>query len=412
MLYANKEGTYPKPNPEFLSGLEQDVNKADISSNTLAFRLGDSITTFNVFQHFYPYFNEVNVNWKSELRNALENSFKDDSLEEHIITLQKLTAKLKDGHIRVSGGDFGNFAPPFAWEWVEGKLVITKVDSKLDLKVGDVITRINKIPSKAYFEEINSRISAGTKGWLEHRAETEAIRGKENSKIVLEINGKEAQIYRSINLRQYLSMYGEAKEQFKKINDEVSYLNIDLISMDSINKLMPQLEDSKSIICDLRGYPNGNHELISHFLKTKDTTEVWMKVPKTIYPNQENKIGYNDLNWGMPAKKPYLGDKQIIFIIDGSAISYAESYMGYIEGYKLATIIGQPTAGANGNVNVFTLPGNIRISFTGMKVVKHNGEKHHAVGIIPDILVSKTIKGIKEGRDEFLEKAISLTKSN
>jgi C-terminal processing protease CtpA/Prc len=86
--------------------------------------------------------------------------------------------------------------------------------------------------------------------------------------------------------------------------------------------------------------------------------------------------------------------------------------MGYIEGYKLATIIGQPTAGANGNVNVFTLPGNIRISFTGMKVVKHNGEKHHAVGIIPDILVSKTIKGIKEGRDEFLEKAISLTKSN
>lgn len=41
-----------------------------------------------------------------------------------------------------------------------------------------------------------------------------------------------------------------------------------------------------------------------------------------------------------------------------------------------------------------------------MKVLKHNGSQHHGIGILPDIYVSKTILGIKDGRDEFLEKTI------
>ena len=113
--------------------------------------------------------------------------------------------------------------------------------------------------------------------------------------------------------------------------------------------------------------------------------------------------------WGLSPSKPHL-DAKIIFLIDGRAISYAESFMGFIEHYKLATIIGQPTAGTNGNVNPFQLPGGYYVSWTGMKVVKHDGNTHHGVGIIPNIYVQKTIKGVMEGRDEFLEKALELTR--
>lgn len=97
-------------------------------------------------------------------------------------------------------------------------------------------------------------------------------------------------------------------------------------------------------------------------------------------------------------------------MINGKAISYAESFLGYIEGYNLATIIGQPTAGTNGNVNPFSLPGGYKISWTGMKVVKHNNSQHHGIGILPDIYIEKTIKGLRDGRDEYLEKAIELSK--
>jgi C-terminal processing protease CtpA/Prc len=43
-----------------------------------------------------------------------------------------------------------------------------------------------------------------------------------------------------------------------------------------------------------------------------------------------------------------------------------------------------------------------------MRVLKHNGDQHHAVGVQPDVFVTKTVKGVQEGRDEFLEKALEI----
>lgn len=82
--------------------------------------------------------------------------------------------------------------------------------------------------------------------------------------------------------------------------------------------------------------------------------------------------------------------------------------MGIIEAYKLAAIVGETTAGTNGNINIVQLPGGYRVVFTGMKVLKHDGSRHHGVGIAPTVPVSPTLAGIREGRDEQLEKAIEV----
>jgi len=58
--------------------------------------------------------------------------------------------------------------------------------------------------------------------------------------------------------------------QYKKIEEGILYLNLDQIPMEEINKLMPELEKAKAIICDLRGYPKGNSGLINHLLKEKE----------------------------------------------------------------------------------------------------------------------------------------------
>lgn len=112
----------------------------------------------------------------------------------------------------------------------------------------------------------------------------------------------------------------------------------------------------------------------------------------------------------MKPATPYLVNKKIVFITDGRAISYAESYLGYIEGYNLATIVGETTAGTNGVINIFALPGGYNIRWTGMKVIKHDGSQLHGIGIEPDIIVKKSIAGIKEGIDEQLEAAIQIAK--
>ena len=115
--------------------------------------------------------------------------------------------------------------------------------------------------------------------------------------------------------------------------------------------------------------------------------------------------------WNLLPKEQYLQAKKA-FIIDGRCISYAESCLGIIAHYKLGAIVGSPTAGTNGNVNPFVLPGGYSVMWTGMKVLKQDGSQHHGIGILPTVPVAHTIAGIRAGRDEFLEKALEIVRGS
>ena len=73
-----------------------------------------------------------------------------------------------------------------------------------------------------------------------------------------------------------------------------------------------------------------------------------------------------------------------------------------------AIVIGSTTAGADGNVAEFYLPGGISTMISGVGVYYPDGKETQRVGIIPDIEIKPTIQGIKDGRDEVLEKAIEI----
>lgn len=406
-LYINNEGTYPKS--ETFNALERKLNAIDVNASGIASRLGNIVNVYNVFQHFHPYLKEAKVDWSKEFETALERSFKDNTDLDHQITLQKFTATLKDGHTQVSGVKTGKHQPPINWEWIENKLVITNVfDDTIALNIGDVVTKIEGIPVDEYFKEIKSTIAAGTEGWSNYLAQIYSILGKSYTELTIEVNSKTFTLK-----RDGIHSFGSTKipiqkNLYKKLDHNIYYLNLTKTPMDTITKILPKLEKANGIICDLRGYPRANDGFISHLLKEKDTSTSWMRIPKIIYPDQKNLVGYENSSWELEAKKPYLGDKKIIFLANGRAISYAESYLGFIKGYRLATIVGQPTAGTNGNAISFNLLGNYKVRWTGMKVVKHDGSQLYAIGILPDIYVNKTIEGVKSGEDEFLNKAIEV----
>ena len=81
-----------------------------------------------------------------------------------------------------------------------------------------------------------------------------------------------------------------------------------------------------------------------------------------------------------------------------------------VEGWK-AGLTEEKAATGTRAVNPFTLPGGYSVSWTGMKVLKHDGSQHHGVGIQPTVPVTPTARGIAEGRDEVLEKAIEVMKA-
>ena len=98
------------------------------------------------------------------------------------------------------------------------------------------------------------------------------------------------------------------------------------------------------------------------------------------------------------------------------AQSFASSLAGWVTflslvaTHKVAPIVGGPTAGSNGGINVYVLPGGYRVSWTGMRATKRDGSPHHGVGVLPTVRVRRTVRAVAEGRDELVERALELVK--
>jgi len=75
-------------------------------------------------------------------------------------------------------------------------------------------------------------------------------------------------------------------------------------------------------------------------------------------------------------------------------------------------VVGSTTAGADGNMSWFTLPGNINTGISGIGVYYPDGTETQRVGIVPDLLVTPTIEGVKQDRDMVLEKAIEIIEND
>jgi len=49
---------------------------------------------------------------------------------------------------------------------------------------------------------------------------------------------------------------------------------------------------------------------------------------------------------------------------------------------------------------------------SGIGVYYPDGKETQRIGIVPDLVVKPTIKGIREGRDELVEKALEIINAN
>jgi C-terminal processing protease CtpA/Prc len=95
-----------------------------------------------------------------------------------------------------------------------------------------------------------------------------------------------------------------------------------------------------------------------------------------------------------------------VMLIDERAMSQAEHMGLFLKAANGTTFIGTPTAGANGDVARFTIPGGITISFSGHDIRHPDGRQLQRAGLQPDIEARPTIAGIRSGRDEVLERAL------
>jgi C-terminal processing protease CtpA/Prc len=419
-LYADSEGTLPHaPLPG--AGDLYDRTPADRTT-----RLAAVVIAWNVFQHFYPYFdvtyrNIVKTDWPAQLGKALQSAATDTGTADFHKTLQRLVAALKDGHGNVmSPGARPVSQPPLTLDWIEGQFVVTRVQQGKSEGVapGDRILKIDGKPIDQAAAEARSLISGATEQWIRYRSAGDlSVCNPQTRKMSLEIEpfaspGTSETVELACAPPKYKDMetYTEPRpEKIAELEPGIFYVDLDRVTEPEWIALVPRLEKAKGIIFDMRGYPGQpGIQALAHLTDTTIRSAKW-NIASAAMPDQLDSP-YHESGWDVQPEKPYFSARRV-FLTDGRAISYAETVMGIVEHYKLGEIVGGPTAGTNGNVNPFKLPGGYTVMWTGMKVLKHDGSQHHGIGILPTVPASRTRQGVAEGKDEILLRGLAVVKS-
>jgi len=422
-LYGDEKHTYPISDTVLLSQLNLKMSKGMIrdkagnvidSGNILGIRFCDVITNWNILKHFFPYWQDVSQTPDKILHFALNKAFMDKSPGDFLVTLKQMAANYNDGHMAVSlnyNEDVNNMASaPLVIGKIGEQLIVKFVtDSLLKTKIhpGDVIEKINNQTALDYLKTKENLISGSTQ-WKECKTLFTLTNGPFEGHILLDLKREEKYSKVMVNLTQAPVIYRPGNfspvlPESGWLRPRIFYLNLD---KDSLSGHLNDILKAKAVIIDVRGYPKQETTtLIAMLLKQKDTTN-WAYFPKILYPDYQ-KVSYIKDGWHLNPDRVHINAK-IIFLTDASAISAAESLMGYVKYFKLGTIIGEPTAGTNGNVNSIYLLGDFSSAFSGLLIKNLDGTKHHLKGIIPDIEVKQSKIDIINGKDTMLDKAIFL----
>jgi len=407
-LHSRDGRTLGVPDPAGASSLDNALTGLGLSSMSAvneALRLADVIITWNVFQHFYPYYDVVDTDWDSVLSEALSRAVTDQAGTDFLSTLRWMVAQLQDGHGNAIGPTERLMRFPFSVELIEDEVVIIASDDPEAFQVGDVIESVDGRDAGELLHE-DAETFSGSPQWRRYRAYAQFGAGPEGSEAVLELR-RGSELVTVTRIRDVTRPPSESRpESMEELEDGLFYVNLDEVEITAFQERAAELAAARGVVFDLRGYPNGNHLALT-YLTDQNLNSAFWNIPQIIYPDHDGEAHFAESRWDLPPSEPRFQGK-IVFLTNGRAISYAESVMGIVEHYELGEIVGQPTAGANGNVNPFDIPGGYRIIWTGMRVIKHDGSQHHTVGIQPTVPVTRTIQGVREGRDELLEKAVEI----
>ncbi|MFI5221790.1 MAG: S41 family peptidase [Bacteroidia bacterium] len=415
-LYADENGSLSHPHeyPKY------KITAKNYSSSNPYMRIGCIMIAWNVIEHYYPYLKVMKIDWEKVLPEYIQRAAQCKSEEEFKQVLDEFTVEYRDAHAwvtRIQAPDSQPyFAPPLLLDFVEEKAIVTFVDTSRisGLNLGDEILSIDRVPVKKVIAEKTKRESGATPQLIHHAVMQALFTGKKNSEIVVEIKTKDKPVF--VSLKRNINIYSEHLTEnrsapFWEFEKNYFYADITRLNDSMMRTVSSKLFSAKGIIFDLRGYPGQIYikDSVPSYLANDTVLGAKFITNIMYYPDQKNIIDTKKVQWKfVPSSAGFC--KNVVFVIDGKAVSYSESVLSIYSYNKLAKLVGETTAGTNGNVNTFKLFDLYRITFTGMNVINQDDSQFHGIGIKPDIEMKRTAKALMEGRDEFLEKAIEVVK--
>ncbi len=391
------------------------------------YRLLAAFRIWNIVNYFHPYKNLITEDWDGVLREFIPKfEVAKDALEYNLAVAEMVT-HIHDSHSYVAGDVINEYSgtgyPPIRVRLIENELIVTNIFDETaksnGLKIGDIVVKVDGEDAKMRFARYAKYISASTPQSNADKATIAFMNGKDKSVVTIKLrdaNGTEKEIKLTRKYEDFTTLYHRERtgDILKLLPGNIGYADLDRLTADRIDEMLEKFKNTKAIIFDMRGYPNG----IFYWLLAPRLTEK-QNVPATLLetplisqfsPMPSSEANYQLIQPTPPGKWIYKG--KTVMLIDERAESQAEHTGLFFRAANGTKFIGSPTAGADGELATFSVPGGITIGFSAQSVRFPDGKQLQRIGLVPDVLIKPTIKGVRAGRDEVLEKAIQFVKSN
>jgi len=173
--------------------------------------------------------------------------------------------------------------------------------------------------------------------------------------------------------------------------------------------------DTKAIIFDMRNYPTngtGTYTIPEYLLAEQ---KIYSRLTRPDF-NLPGTFKYEIANKATAYSKvgklnPDFYKGKVILLVDSRTQSAGEWACMTLKTATHVTVIGNQTAGADGNVTRTILPGGYKINFSGLGIYNPDGSETQRIGIKVDIPVSYTIKDVINKNDPLLKRAIEFINS-
>jgi hypothetical protein len=416
-VYRNEAGTLPVvPVPA-----PPDTTPSD---GERAVRLASVIKAWNAMQHFFSYWDQLEaVDWEAELRDALAEMSAAASRAEEQQILRRMMAHLNDGHGYVATGAMPTPAPyslPFTWDIVEGSLVVTTVLDAAPVAVGDLIETINGRPAMDVIQQ-QLEVTSPSGGFGVFQALTALSTGPRDGVVTLRVVPLSGEAPYMVEVAFSLRNQQRAELEWREtrpatiadFGDGVFYVDATRLTDGALQRAMPQLSAARGLVVDMRGYPRNFSPmtLIAHLTDVPlRSPPFW--IPVVTRPDHLD-MQFVDVSYEVVQPASPRLTLNIAWITNANGtFSYAESILGTVEGYRIGEIVGQTTAGANGNRVALDLPSSLYIGWTGLHVTKYDGSPLYGVGVTPTVPVTRTLEGVAANRDELLGAALAIVRDS
>ena len=459
-IYQNRhQGThyyikkaYYDGNPEFINEQPYSTSFPDKNLRLLAL-----YRYWNIIQYFFPYKYLTDKNWDEVLREYIPKFINAKTALEYQLTVLQLAGETNDTHARhflganeidlLRGTRYAPFRTneidslrgtryaPFRVRFIENKLTVTdyfkpELKETAGLEIGDFITHINGKEIEYIIDSIKSYYPASNEAARMYYMAPDLVRSNNNSiHIVYNSSGtikqKELTLYErsDLNMNEISNKLSYDSIMIDKDSMFIGYITLETINETEISHIKKSFMNAKGIIIDIRNYPATFVPFsLGNYFTSKRKPFARFTTANLNNPGEFNlsrNVSFLDNNAGnryssnifeTPRSEKYFQGKLVV-IVNEETISQAEYTAMAFRAGDNTVIIGSQTQGADGNLSLIPLPGGLKAGISGIGVYYPDGRGTQRIGIVPDIEVKPTIQGIREGRDELLEKAIEIIKN-